>query len=251
MKNIKKYLCAIVMMVISMTAFAQEDVFSGDWLGANKEGDLKVAFTLNCDGNWQLNPYNENARCNGFMEVNMLEPGGRESLMATYEFYVESMNGNELTLSFVGGRPEVDAGISGQCKVVYKDDKLSFSGLDKGGKDAAFNGLTLVKSGSGADAAADDGVPLGVKILAVLQLILYIAVVLFIVGHMFFVWYKGARYKEVFTVEGMLNKRLAAGMPEKMTDEEITEAWKLMDEAFATWTVIEKQMMMNSESRQR
>lgn len=28
MKNIKKYLCAIVMMVISMTAFAQEDVFS-------------------------------------------------------------------------------------------------------------------------------------------------------------------------------------------------------------------------------
>lgn len=74
MKNIKKYLCAIVMMVISMTAFAQEDVFSGDWLGANKEGDLKVAFTLNCDGNWQLNPYNENARCNGFMEVNMLEP---------------------------------------------------------------------------------------------------------------------------------------------------------------------------------
>ena len=58
--------------------------------------------------------------------------------MATYEFYVESMNGNELTLSFVGGRPEVDAGISGQCKVVYKDDKLSFTGLDKGGKDAAF-----------------------------------------------------------------------------------------------------------------
>ena len=35
--------------------------FNGDWLGANKEGDLKVAFTLNCDGNWQLNPYNENA----------------------------------------------------------------------------------------------------------------------------------------------------------------------------------------------
>lgn len=173
MKNIKKYLCAIVMMVISMTAFAQEDVFSGDWLGANKEGDLKVAFTLNCDGNWQLNPYNENARCNGFMEVNMLEPGWKGIFVATYEFYVESMNGNELTLSFVGGRPEVDAGISGQCKVVYKDDKLSFTGLDKGGKDAAFNGLTLVKSGSGADAiadaAADDGVPLGVKILAVVN----------------------------------------------------------------------------------
>ncbi len=28
MKNIKKYLCAIVMMVISMTAFAQEDVLA-------------------------------------------------------------------------------------------------------------------------------------------------------------------------------------------------------------------------------
>ena len=65
MKNIKKYLLGIVMMVVSMTAFAQEDAFSGDWQGANKEGDLKVALTLNCDGNWQLNPYNENARCNG------------------------------------------------------------------------------------------------------------------------------------------------------------------------------------------
>ena len=63
---------------------------------------------------------------------------------------------------------------------------MSFTGLDKGGKDAAFNGLTLVKSGSGADAiadaAADDGVPLGVKILAVLQLILYIAVVFIYCG---------------------------------------------------------------------
>lgn len=43
MKNIKKYLLGIVMMVVSMTAFAQEDAFSGDWQGANKEGDLKVA----------------------------------------------------------------------------------------------------------------------------------------------------------------------------------------------------------------
>ena len=83
MKNIKKYLLGIVMMVVSMTAFAQEDAFSGDWQGANKEGDLKVALTLNCEGNWQLNPYNENARCNGFMEVNMVEPSGRESLLAT------------------------------------------------------------------------------------------------------------------------------------------------------------------------
>ena len=84
MKNIKNKLLAIVMMVISMTAFAQEDVFSGDWLGANKEGDLKVAFTLNCDGNWQLNPYNEFGRSYGFLEGNLLYIGGRESLMATY-----------------------------------------------------------------------------------------------------------------------------------------------------------------------
>ncbi len=40
-------------------------------------------------------------------------------------------------------------------------------------------------------------------------------------------------------------------MPEKMTDEEITEAWKLMDEAFATWTVIEKTDDDEFRSRQR
>ena len=67
------------------------------------------------------------------MEVNMLEPGGRESLMATYEFYVEYER-EWTSFFFGGGRPGVDAGFSGQCKVVYKDDKLSFTGLDKGGK---------------------------------------------------------------------------------------------------------------------
>ena len=55
-----------------------------------------------------------------------------------------------------------------------------------------------------------------------------------------YVWYKGARYKEVFTVENMVSKRVVAGMSEKMTDGEIEEAWRLMDEAFAIWTVIEK-----------
>lgn len=244
MEKIKKYLFGIVMMLVSINVFAQEEPFTGDWQGANKEGDLSVTLTLNCDGNWQLNPYNENARCNGFMEVNMSEPSGRQSLLSTYEFYVENMNGNEVILSFVGGRPDVDTGISGQCKVVCKDDKLYFSGLDKGGKDAAFNGLTLVKAGSGeeaiVDAATDDGIPLGQKILAIFQIILSSAIVLFVIGHMGYVWYKGARYKEVFTVENMVSKRVAAGMSEKMTDGEIEEAWRLMDEAFAIWTVIEK-----------
>ena len=93
MEKIKKYLFGIVMMLVSINVFAQEEPFTGDWQGANKEGDLSVTLTLNCDGNWQLNPYNENARCNGFMEVNMLEPSGRQSLLSTYEFYVENMNG--------------------------------------------------------------------------------------------------------------------------------------------------------------
>lgn len=181
---------------------------------------------------------------NVFMEVNMLEPSGRRSLLATYEFYVEELKGNEAILSFVGGRPNVDAGISGRCKVVYNDDRLHFTGLDKGGNDAAFSGLTLVKAGSGedaiAEAAEDDGIPLGQKILGMLQIILEAAIALFITGHMIFVWYKGDRYKEIFTVENMTTKRVAEGMAEKMTDEEIEEAWKLMDEAFATWTIIEK-----------
>lgn len=244
MENIRKYLFGIVIMLISVNVFAQDDVFSGEWQGANKEGDLALALTLNCDGNWQLNPYNEDARCNGFMQVNMTEPSGKQSVLNTYEFYVENINGNELTLSFVGGRPDVDTGISGQCKVVYRDGKLSFSGLDKDGNDAVFNGMTLVKAGSGeaaiAEAATDDGVPLVQKIMTILQTVLVSALFLFIVGHMGYVWYKGVRYKEVFTVEEMVNKRAAEGVPERMTDEEISEAWRLMDEAFTTWTVVEK-----------
>ena len=104
--------------------------------------------------------------------------------------------------------------------------------------------ITLVKNGNGeaaiADAAYDDGIPLGQKILAILQMVLGAGIALFIVGHMGYVWYKGTRYKEVFTVEGMANRRTTAGMPEEMADEEIEEAWRLMDEAFKIWPVVEK-----------
>lgn len=245
MDNMKKFLFGILIMLVSVNVFAQENPFNGDWQGANKEGDLALSLKLNTNGgNNNLNPYDGDAICNGFMEVNMLEPSGRRSVMVTYMLYIEDIDGNEATFSFDGGRPNVDTGISGMCKVVYKDDKLFFTGLDKGGNDAAFNGMALVKAGSGeeaiADAAADDGIPLGQKILGIIQLIVSSAIFLFIVGHMAFVWYKGARYKEVFTVEGMSNNRRTAGMAVEMNDEEIEKAWQLMDEAFATWTLVEK-----------
>lgn len=54
--------------------------------------------------------------------------------MATYEFYVESMNGNELTLSFVGGRPEVDAGFPVNAKSFIKMISCRFPDLIKAEK---------------------------------------------------------------------------------------------------------------------
>ncbi|MCM1515631.1 MAG: hypothetical protein NC080_04335 [Paraprevotella sp.] len=239
----KNYLLSILAMLVSVTSFAQEDLFAGEWVGTNKEGDMKVSLSLNCDDNWQLNPFDEDARCNGFMEVNMVEPGGRESMLVTYELHLVEDRGNEVVMDFIGGRPGVDEGIAGQCLVTNKDGNLKFVGLDQGGKDAMFNGLTLVPEGSGADAIADAaedaGVPLWTKIKNLLTTILVSGLFLFVIGHMGYVWFKGARYKEKFTVDGMKNERYVAGLPEEMTEREVAEAWSLMDEAFQTWTVVE------------
>lgn len=243
MKNCKKYLLGIIAMLVSMTSFAQEDLFAGEWVGTNKEGDLRVFLSLNCDGDWQLNPFDEEAQCNGFMEVRMMQPSGIESLLVTYELHLVEDRGNEMVMDFIGGRPDVDDGISGQCLVTNKDGNLKFTGLDEGGKDAMFNGMTLVPEGSGADviadAAEDDGVSLWTKIKNLLMTIFVSGLFLFIIGHMVYVLFKGARYKEKITVDGMKEERSVAGMPEDMTEQEVARAWSLMDEAFQTWTVVE------------
>lgn len=247
MKNIKKLFGCIVMVLASINVFAQEDVFSGEWFAANKEGDLTATVTLNCDGNWQLNPFNEEARCNGFMQVNLQEPSGNKSVLVTYEFYVDQVNGNEAILDFIGGRPNADSGISGKCKVVFKKNTLTFTGTDKGGSEAVFNGLVFTKDGNGGDVTAiagsaetDTEVPLGQKILAILQMVLGGSLFLFIIGHMGYVLFKGKRYKEVFTVEKMAALRAESGIPQKMTDDETDNAWKLMEDAFTCWTVVDR-----------
>lgn len=243
MRSIKKYLACILAMLVSLSSFAQEDMFTGNWVGTNPEGDLRFELSLNCDGTWQLNPFDEDARCNGFMQAWMRNPSGQESIMVTYEFHVTGQNGNEATFDFIGGRPGVDEGIEGTCKVVNQDGNLTFTGLDAAGTEAVFNGMMLVPEGSDADAiadaAGDDGVSLWVKIKDLFISILMAGLFLFMIGHMAYVLFKGARYKEVFTVEAMKVRRQQAGMPEEMTEEEIDEAWTKMEEAFQTWTVVE------------
>ena len=43
----KNYLLSILAMLVSVTSFAQEDLFAGEWVGTNKEGDMKVSLSLN------------------------------------------------------------------------------------------------------------------------------------------------------------------------------------------------------------
>lgn len=230
-------------MLMPLCSFAQEDMFAGEWHGTNAEGDLRMTLSLNCDGNWQLNPYDESAGCNGFMEVWMREPSGHESMMVTYEFHLTGQEGNEVTLDFIGGRPGVDEGIEGSCKVVSQDGNLTFTGLDQTGREAVFNGMTLVPADCDIDASsvadASDGVSIWTKIKNLLITILMSGMFLFMIGHMGYVLLKGARYKEVFTVDAMKYRRQLAGMPEEMTEGEVAEAWEMMEEAFHTWTVVE------------
>ena len=61
---------------------------------------------------------------------------------------------------------------------------------------------------------------------------------IFMVFHMAYVIYKGKRYKEVFTVDYFRNKRLEKGLPETVSEEEQTQQYELLDQAFNCWSVI-------------
>lgn len=54
---------------------------------------------------------------------------------------------------------------------------------------------------------------------------------------MIYVYFKGSRYKEIYTLDGMTAKRTEENKPSEMTEEEYNQCVNLLEDAFAVWTI--------------
>ena len=74
----------------------------------------------------------------------------------------------------------------------------------------------------------------------IIKLIIFVGAALFIIGHMIYILYKGARFKEDFSVEGFRLKRKEAGKNEESSDEENQKCWDLIAQVFQSYGHVEK-----------
>lgn len=242
----KKYLLSIMLLFMSVGMAMAETVFNGNWTSTNENGDVWCALQLDAEQARYLNTYNEQAGCFGFLTVNMRNPSGTASVLVTYQLMVEELNENSIRFSFTGGR-DVDQ-VSGECVANFENGKLTFIGTGSAEKEL-LNGLVFTKIDDnlqGAIVADGDHVASGKepsvmdKVLDIASMVGTAAVLLFVLGHMCYLAFRGKRYKTLFTAEAFGNERQDAGLSKEMSEAEEQEAIRLMDEAFNQWTVVER-----------
>ena len=61
--------------------------WNGEWNGSNPEGDMNINLVLNIDEQKNLNPYNANSLCNGFVTIYIIEPNKSQSILSNL-FYL-------------------------------------------------------------------------------------------------------------------------------------------------------------------
>lgn len=226
-----------VMVFIILCAgnlFAQsENVWDGEWIGKNAEGDITVNLKLTTEKPSTVNPYHVNRVNSGFMTISMTEPSGKKTVLQTFELVTEQKEGNKIRFAYKGGRKDVD-NCSGKCLATVINGRLSFEVISNKGDEPLFPSVSFVKDGSViVKEKANDILNIIVSIIVLLS---YVAIAV----HMVYVNFRGARYKTVFTVEGMKAERVAQGKPEEMSDDEYAQAANLLDGVFETWTVVDK-----------
>lgn len=122
-KLIKKYLNRLyaVIAFISLSIcniFAQtDDVWNGEWVGKNQQGDMIIDLKLNTEKSNIVNPYDYHRVNTGFMTISAIEPSGNKTVLQTYELILESKEGNTAVFKYQGGRENVDNS-TGRCKAV-------------------------------------------------------------------------------------------------------------------------------------
>lgn len=236
-KSIKKSLDRIyaVIAFISFSIcniFAQtNNVWDGEWLGKNQQGDLVINLELNTEKPQIVNPYDYHRVNTGFITISAIEPGGNKTVLQTFELILESKEGNTAVFKYQGGRENVDNS-NGKCKAVINDGQLSFSIINNEGDDPLFTSINISKDNTVI--AKQKTKNIINYIFSGLVLIAYIAMII----HMIYIKYKGVRYKKALTVEEMKAERIAQNKPEEMSPEEFNEALTLLAGVFDTWTVV-------------
>ena len=236
-KSIKKSLNRIyaVIAFISFSIcniFAQtNNVWDGEWLGKNQQGDLVINLELNTEKPQIVNPYDYHRVNTGFITISAIEPSGNKTVLQTFELILESKEGNTAVFKYQGGRENVDNS-NGKCKAVINDGQLSFSIINNEGDDPLFTSINISKDNTVI--AKQKTKNIINYIFSGLVLIAYIAMII----HMIYIKYKGVRYKKALTVEEMKAERIAQNKPEEMSPEEFNEALTLLAGVFDTWTVV-------------
>lgn len=236
-KSIKKSLDRIyaVIAFISFSIcniFAQTgNIWDGEWLGKNQQGDLVINLKLNTENPKIVNPYDYHRVNTGFITISAIEPSGNKTVLQTFELILESKEGNTAVFKYQGGRENVDNS-NGKCKAVINDGQLSFSIINNEGDDPLFTSINISKDNTVI--AKQKTKNIINYIFSGLVLIAYIAMII----HMIYIKYKGVRYKKALTVEEMKAERIAQNKPEEMSPEEFNEALTLLAGVFDTWTVV-------------
>lgn len=140
--DLRKMFLFLVMLFLGVTFAAAQNAksWNKEWTGKNSYGDARFYLTLSVDKKQALNEYNEASKCNGFMNVYMVAPGGPQSVLESYEFQVQSVNGNTAVMTFKGAR-SVDLE-SGTCKAILKNGRLQLI-VTKGSQSVLFNKVFL------------------------------------------------------------------------------------------------------------
>lgn len=229
----KLVVLTILLVTCIINVYGQKTVISwnGDWNGKNQEGDLNVTLSIDVDKKSNLNPHNTNSLCNGFITVYITEPGKSQSILSTYELILKKKDANALQFSYKGGREGTDVG-EGICEASLNNGEMQLKILQSDGEDVLFDQVvysqsTAVKNGNNKNNNIGD------TILSIIVLLAYAGIIV----HMIYVYFKGSRYKEIYTQEGMIAKRAEENKPAEMTVEEYDKCVDLLENAFATWSI--------------
>ena len=80
---------AFVSLFICNISAQTDDVWNGEWVGKNQQGDMIIDLKLNTEKSNIVNPYDYHRVNTGFMTISAIEPSGNKTVLQTYELIVE------------------------------------------------------------------------------------------------------------------------------------------------------------------
>ena len=230
----------LFLLVYPFCAFCSNVSWNGNWNALSDEGDIRFSAVINVDSVSAYNPYNSESLCNGFISITVKEPSGNESLLSTYELRLLDMTEERLNFEYTCGRAGIDEG-AGKCIAVLDNGVLNFKVIEnKDGSEVLFDGVGFrpennVSAVEGVTSSEGGKTPIKDVIFSVLVILVY----LFVLGHMIYVWVKGKRYKFQYTVDQMVNARIAEGRSKDMSEQEEQVVVDLLNNAYLVWSVVE------------